>query len=223
MTTMMRSGRACLVAIGRGLIRPLVRPFLRRDLKRALRARTGPFLILQQRELPIQQQAAAVQTVVSALALVQSHAPALYEQIRRDMTTIYLSTVDRAHYLVDLQACVLPFQQVLGENPATIAFTLVHEATHARIAHAGIGWWPRVEGRIERACLRRERRLASCLEVAGFDVGGMMDWLQRTSVRLEARYGPTRRPAHPARRLESGNVSGQAGPTNHHRSKAGDR
>lgn len=177
---LLRSGRACLVAIGRGLIRPVARPFLKRDLGRALRAQSGPFLVLQQAGLQAPQ-STTTERVVGALAVVQRYAPELYRQILRDMTTVYVAQVSRAHYLVDLHVCVLPIGQVLEEEPTTLAFTLVHEAAHARIARAGIGWWPRTEGRIESACLRREGHLASRLEVAGFDVAGMREWLAKAN------------------------------------------
>ena len=184
MTTLARSGRACVAAIGRAVLRPIVRPLLRRDLGRALTSRSGPFVILQQRDLRVPQ-AAAAERVLGALALVQSYDPGAFRRMQTNMTTIYLAKVSKAHYLIDLRVCVLPVHQVLDEGLSALAFTLVHEATHARIARAGIGWWPRVEARIERICLKKEEGFAARLELAGFDVGGMRAWLDRAISSLE--------------------------------------
>jgi len=95
------------------------------------------------------------------------------------MSVLWVRKATRPHYLLDQGVCVLPVSHVLAGNPSALAFTLIHEATHARVAKAGIEWRPSVESRIEHLCLKEEERFALHLERRGFDVDAIRAWIER--------------------------------------------
>jgi hypothetical protein len=70
-----------------------------------------------------------------------------------------------AEYQHSLNACVLDKRFVLPETTALeeIASAIVHEATHARLEHWGIGYDEKKRARIEAICMRRELDLLSGL------------------------------------------------------------
>jgi len=64
-----------------------------------------------------------------------------------------------------LCACQLDTRFVLAETSTAemIAATIVHEATHARLRHRGIGYEEDQRARVEAVCFRRERAFAAKL------------------------------------------------------------
>jgi hypothetical protein len=64
-----------------------------------------------------------------------------------------------------LQACVLDQRYVLSATttPEMIAKTIVHETTHAKLDHFGIGYDEKERARIEAVCMRRELAFAAKL------------------------------------------------------------
>ena len=65
-----------------------------------------------------------------------------------------------------LRACGLGADHVLCDPSASIAMTLVHEATHARLDQAGILYTAELRPRIERLCVRQKidfcQRVPAC-------------------------------------------------------------
>jgi hypothetical protein len=101
-----------------------------------------------------------LQRVDDALRLIKQHAPLHYSRILHNFQRILVDLVPGAgaEYRHSLNACVLDERFVLPETTALeeIASTIVHEATHARLEHWGIGYDEKKRARIEAICMRRE-------------------------------------------------------------------
>lgn len=68
-----------------------------------------------------------------------------------------------AEFKESLKACMLDERYVADSTLEQIASTIVHEATHARLAKCGIRYEKRLRSRIEAICLRRELTFAAKL------------------------------------------------------------
>lgn len=68
-----------------------------------------------------------------------------------------------AEYYGALKACVLDERYVAGASLESLAATIVHEATHARLARCGFGYEEGMRSRIEAVCHRRELSFAARL------------------------------------------------------------
>ncbi|MEM9726138.1 MAG: hypothetical protein AAF909_11825 [Pseudomonadota bacterium] len=112
-------------------------------------------------------------TLENALDLIAAHDPVL---ARRLPHLFHGGLWVRPHlevlgqFNIARRACEL--SDTLFSPPygvADVALSLVHEAAHARIEAAGIGYGPDPErrARIERVCVRRERAFARRSEAAG--------------------------------------------------------
>ena len=181
MKVVFRRLRSCVLGLVKSFARILIRPVIRRDLMRHAEWRFESFVIRYQESANVD----AVSAVATGLLLIKLHDPMRYNRMARDMPVIWLSTATRAHYMIGLGVCVMPAKQVLEDHFSRTALILVHEATHARINKAGIAYWPRLEGRMERMCLKEEARLAARLEEAGFTgVDEYRAWLRKVESTL---------------------------------------
>lgn len=86
----------------------------------------------------------------------------------RDLDRIWvrLLSTGAAQFDPALRACLLDERFVLDEasDAPTIAAVIVHEATHARLWHCGIGYEEQLRSRVEAICLRRELAFARTLQ-----------------------------------------------------------
>jgi hypothetical protein len=121
--------------------------------------------------------------VEEALALIKRYDPLQYARVVRDLERVWVNLRPdaRACFERSLQACVLDERYVAAAEttPETIAKTIVHEATHARIERYGIGYKEGERIRIEAVCLRRELAFAARLpEGASLqdEVARTMEW-----------------------------------------------
>jgi hypothetical protein len=87
--------------------------------------------------------------------------------MRRDVSRLLVTSVQIADAQFDphTRTCLLDQSFVCSrEVSATqLAAVIVHEATHARLFAAGVGYPPELRPRIERLCLREELALALLL------------------------------------------------------------
>jgi len=108
-----------------------------------------------------------LQRVDDALRLIKQHAPLHYSRVIHDLQRVLIDVVPGAigSYQPSLNACVLDERFVLSETTALedIASTIVHEATHARLQHRGIGYDEAIRARVEAICMRREMNFLSKL------------------------------------------------------------
>ncbi len=106
--------------------------------------------------------------VIDALCLVKMHDPHRFNRIRRDLDRVWVRFAHgaaNARYNVSLRTCELNRRFVLdaASSPELIAATIVHEATHARLFHCGIGYEEELRARVEGVCVRRELAFAAKL------------------------------------------------------------
>jgi hypothetical protein len=112
----------------------------------------------------IDKREAALQRVEAALRLVKAYDRTRYNRLRRDLDRIWvrLLTDGCAQFSPAWRACLIDERFVLAETTDTqlIAAAIVHEATHARLWHRGIGYEEDQRQRVEAVCLRRELAFA---------------------------------------------------------------
>jgi len=110
---------------------------------------------------------AGLRRVEDALALIKHHDPLNYSRIRRNLARILVNLLPdaSAHYDRSLNACVFDERFVVAEAATleSIAATIVHEATHARLERCGIKYEERLRPRIEAICAGRELAFATKL------------------------------------------------------------
>ena len=99
--------------------------------------------------------------VEAALGLIKAHDRLRYERLLRDLERVRVWVHpggSSASYKKSLRSCELDSRYVLGEASSLemIASTIVHEATHARLMHCGIGYQAELRARVEMVCVRRE-------------------------------------------------------------------
>lgn len=99
----------------------------------------------------------------SALALISRVDPRRYRRLKRDLRRIVLLKGGPPQYASEVHACVLPSKYVREGAPSAVATTMVHEATHARLWLAGIGYGLRIRSRVEVACVRQQLAFANLL------------------------------------------------------------
>jgi hypothetical protein len=108
-----------------------------------------------------QERVTLFEKIDAALTLLQRHAPVRFQQVTRDMGSIFVcgDPSTHAHYNPDLRMCELSFFAVVrdGYAAAELASSIVHEAQHGRLLRLGFGYDARLRGRIERLCYRAER------------------------------------------------------------------
>jgi ankyrin repeat protein len=131
--------------------------------------------------------------VARALELLAERDPKRLGRLRESVLGILVFPWARgaAGYDPDTKICVLTPKELTaeGRTPSTLAATLAHEATHARLSKLGFGYATRPERiRIERACYRAELALAERL-----DERAMLEQLiQEAMLRVPAYYSRRR-------------------------------
>ena len=108
-----------------------------------------------------------LQRVEQALNLIKLCDPVRYHRLLRDLKRIWVTLVTDglAEFDEALAACKLDERFVLDDATSVeqIAATIVHEATHARLAGYGIAYDEPIRHRVEAICLRREIAFANKL------------------------------------------------------------
>lgn len=103
--------------------------------------------------------------IEDALLLIKQYDPVQYFRLVRELTRVWVFVLTHAsaQYKRSLNACILDERYVADSAPERIASTIVHEATHARIARCGIEYEEGLRSRIEAVCFRRELAFAAKL------------------------------------------------------------
>lgn len=108
-----------------------------------------------------------IEKVEKALSLIRGHDPVRYQRILRDLERIWVvylfGAVGSFHSLT--WTCKLDRRFVLDEKTAleSIACTIVHEATHARLWRNGIFYDEDIRVRVEGVCIGSEIAFADRL------------------------------------------------------------
>jgi hypothetical protein len=183
-----------LISLRRALFRLLVlagTPYRRaRDrylLAKAVRMQGGPFRFWCDGEFAVEAND-LVYRLAEALNLIHDVDPHRHARFCKDSPRIFILDQEWASYWIDQNLIVLPVMLVREAEIAEIALDLVHEAAHARIARAGIGWWPDLFERIERRCVKAELGFSRSLQAAGWGADARISWYQdRLSGRIHRR------------------------------------
>ena len=113
------------------------------------------------------ERSAAATKLRAALDLIATAQPRRLARMKRDLSRLLVTSVQVADAQFDPQTrtCLLDQSYVCKPeiSPAHLAAVIAHEATHARIFAAGIGYSPELRPRIERLCMRQELALALLL------------------------------------------------------------
>lgn len=110
----------------------------------------------------------------AALQLLASVDMKRFRRMQRDLRRILVSDVATSGYSFPSNTCVLQLRLLRTKSAGTVALVLVHEATHARLYHAGIVTWQRIQARVERACVRQQIGFVRQLTAAGWGGGDKM-------------------------------------------------
>src|SRR5262245_47027400 len=98
---------------------------------------------------------------IEALGLIKRYEPRRYTRLLRDLDRVWVRLIPEAlaRFNPSLRACELDTRYVRDQasTPELIAATIVHEATHARLWHCGIGYEEDQRHRVEAVCVRREQ------------------------------------------------------------------
>jgi hypothetical protein len=103
--------------------------------------------------------------VEDALLLIKQHSSIHYCRVIHGLERIWVRVLlhQGASYRESLRACLLDERYVANSTLEQIASTIVHEATHARLARCGIRYEEKLRSRIEAVCMRRELALVARL------------------------------------------------------------
>lgn len=122
-----------------------------------------------------------IERVAAALRLINETELRRYQRIARDLTTFIVRDIGVSCYSFATNVCTLDQRLVRTKSAGSVALVIIHEAAHARLYHAGIVTWRRIQSRVERACIGEEIAFARKLGTAGWEVADeMIAALERT-------------------------------------------
>jgi hypothetical protein len=106
-----------------------------------------------------------LQRIEQALGLIKTYDPIRYRRLLRDLERVWALMIpyNLGQFEESLWACKLDQRFVLDEATTVeqIAASIVHEATHARLARCGIGYDEPIRHRVELICVRSEMAFAT--------------------------------------------------------------
>jgi hypothetical protein len=98
--------------------------------------------------------------IEQALLLIKRYDRIRYDRLLRDLQRVWVLLLPSsiAGFEYRIYTCEIDTRFCLAETttPELLAAVIVHEATHARLRHCGIGYEEAQRPRIEEICLRRE-------------------------------------------------------------------
>jgi hypothetical protein len=123
------------------------------------------------------------------LDLIATHDPSSLHRLQRHLRRILveLDLYAAMHYLSQFDTCIVNADFVTRADTTItdIASGLIHEATHARLDHAGVEYSENIRGRIERICCNAELRFLRRVPDAKDAIGRVERATQRTAVEEE--------------------------------------
>ncbi len=158
-----------------------------------------------------------IRRLTAALDLIAAHAPRRYRRLRQDFSGFLVQRFAcRGAFLPDSRECLVELTFSVNPRHALpeIAASIVHEATHARVARMCRGRRPDQHAREERLCRRAElefglalpdgdvvvQRARDSLALGDTDVAPSVDWrlaMQRVA-EADARSGTPAPPSRPS-------------------------
>lgn len=172
-----RVQRAGYATVKLGMLNPLWRQCERWLLKRARCSETSRLVICIDGDL---EDAALLSTrIAEAVTLIEQHDPKRWMRMREDLSRVVCTAADAVNgaHFPRSRSCYLSAAFVRANEASIVATLLVHEATHARISHTGIPYFPDWRARIERRCVLEELSFASRLPGAAFPyMRAWMEW-----------------------------------------------
>jgi hypothetical protein len=129
----------------------------------------------------------------AALGMIERYQPWHFRRLARDFAEISVVRYPcRGAYLPQTRTCIVELTFVVNPafSEAQVAATILHEAMHARLDHAGIRFCAESAARHERFCRRAEvefgmavpggepvvERALGCLAAADQEVAPAIDW-----------------------------------------------
>ena len=101
-----------------------------------------------------------LQRIEQALQLIKRNDHIRYDRLLRDLQRVWVLLLPSSIAIFEygIYTCEIDTRYCLAETttPELLAAVIVHEATHARLRHCGIGYEEAQRPRIEEICLRRE-------------------------------------------------------------------
>jgi hypothetical protein len=96
--------------------------------------------------------------VEDVLRLIAHAEPSFFRRMKQAVRRILIAPSGGAagSYWSFLDGCALSAHHVLTDSTTSVAMTLIHEATHARLHQKGIRYTPQLQPRIEAICVRAE-------------------------------------------------------------------
>ena len=134
---------------------------------------------------------AAFQAVKAACGLIGEVDPRRLRRMKQDLGRVVVCSLrpGLAMYVPATRTCYLRVTAVVGRPTVAVAILLVHEATHARLHHAGVRQWgSRRVRRVEQRCMREELAFADRLPPAAKD--GLAEWAAGRRRRLAGGMTP---------------------------------
>ena len=118
-------------------------------------------------------------TMEAALEMIRAVDPRRFVRIRRDVRRVAVmqSFGSAGEYWPQYEAIALEAQHVATHSVLSICMTIVHEATHARIARWGVRGSIDPE-RVERACVKQEIIFARKAPNSGHLIEGALQKLE---------------------------------------------
>jgi len=105
--------------------------------------------------------------VEEALSLIKRYDRVRYDRLLRDLQRVWVILLPSSLGCFNprISSCEIDVRYLLAETttPQTIASTIVHEATHARLWHLGFGYDEALRPQIEAICMRRQIAFAAKL------------------------------------------------------------
>ena len=141
----------------------VTRTIINLQLLRAPRARVGAILVA---DLGDQDpaQANTLDRLSAALDAVRDVSPRRFQRMQRDVRRVLAAYIPVFALYHSGSATIFVQHELIAEQDAKgIAVLLVHEATHARIAHAGVKLNPQNKLQVERRCYLEQIDFASQL------------------------------------------------------------
>jgi hypothetical protein len=122
-----------------------------------------------------------------ALALIEAHDPRRLRRLRTDLPRILVGGAETTHdatYMAFANCVVITTRYATAPDLPVerLALLLVHEATHARIAHRGLTYAVGARGRMEVMCVNQELEFAKRLPASAdlvSELGSRLEGLSR--------------------------------------------
>lgn len=97
-----------------------------------------------------------LQSLCQALQLLKATDARRYQRLKRDLRRIVLFKAGGPEYASEVGACILASRYAREADTGSLASTIVHEATHARLHRRGIGYGLSLRARVEETCVNEQ-------------------------------------------------------------------